>query len=132
MCFFVIVAIVDCLRCKTIITKDITEGSLYLVMKIHAIIRLICFGIYFLSLIPVGDDSESQYEELLVNANERLLNERSPMNSSQTSYYGGFREDTDPNYLGVAREGANWWGKLFLYWVNPLILKGIRLLLTCF
>ena len=26
LCFFVIVAIVDCLRCKTIITKDVSEG----------------------------------------------------------------------------------------------------------
>ena len=74
LCFFVIVAIVDCLRCKTIITKDVSEGSLYSVMKVHAIVRLVCYGIYFLTLIPVGDDSESHYEELLTNErlNERL------------------------------------------------------------
>ena len=29
LCFFVIVAIVDCLRCKTIITKDLTEGKIF-------------------------------------------------------------------------------------------------------
>ena len=58
---------------KTIITKDVSEGSLYSVMKVHAIVRLVCYGIYFLTLIPVGDDSESHYEELLTN--ERL-NER--------------------------------------------------------
>ena len=73
LCFFVILTIVDCLRCKTIITKDVSEGSLYSVTKVHAIIRLICFGIYFLSLIPVGDDSDSHYEELLTN---EVLNER--------------------------------------------------------
>ena len=59
---------------KTIITKDVSEGSLYSVMKVHAIVRLVCYGIYFLTLIPVGDDSESHYEELLTNErlNERL------------------------------------------------------------
>ena len=34
LCFFVIVAIVDCLRCKTIITKDLTEGNIFL-QKYH-------------------------------------------------------------------------------------------------
>ena len=28
--------------------------------------------------------------------------------------------------LGVARERSNWLAKIFLYWVNPLILKGRR------
>ena len=48
------------------------------------------------------------------------------MVSSQTSHYGAFREEDDPNYLGVARERSNWLAKIFLYWVNPLILKGRR------
>ena len=48
------------------------------------------------------------------------------MVTSQTSHYGAFREEDDPNYLGVARERSNWLAKIFLYWVNPLILKGRR------
>ena len=54
------------------------------------------------------------------------LKSRSPMVTSQTSHYGAFREEDDPNYLGVARERSNWLAKIFLYWVNPLILKGRR------
>ena len=59
------------------------------------------------------------------------FSKRSPMISSQTSFYGGFREENDPNYLGVAREGVNWFAKIFLYWVNPLIVKGRRDQIKC-
>ena len=121
LCLFVIVAIVDCLRCKTIITRDVSDPRLYTLTRIHAILRLACLTLYFLTLIPAGDDSESQYEELLTN--ERL-NERSPLLRSITSAYGGFREENDPHYLGVAREGSNWLSQFFFYWVNPLIKKG--------
>lgn len=39
--------------------------------------------------------------------------------------YGGFVEDQDPYYLGVAKDSAkvNWLNKLFFVWVNPLIAK---------
>ncbi len=122
LCIFVMVAIVDCLRCKTIITRDINDLTLYTTTKIHAIVRLSCLVLYFLTLIPAGDDSESQYEELLTN--ERL-SERSPLVRSFSSFdYGNFREDTDPNYLGVAKEDSSWSSQFFFYWVNPLIKKG--------
>jgi hypothetical protein len=37
--------------------------------------------------------------------------------------YGGFSEETDPHYLGVAKAGAGPLNRLFFLWVNQLIRK---------
>ena len=44
------------------------------------------------------------------------------------SGYGGFHEDNDPYYLGVAKEESrmNFSKKLFFLWVNPLIKKACK------
>jgi hypothetical protein len=45
---------------------------------------------------------------------------------SLTTSYGGFSEETDPHYLGVAKDGTGWVNRLFFVWVNQLIRKGRR------
>jgi hypothetical protein len=37
--------------------------------------------------------------------------------------YGGFSEEADPHYLGVAKAGAGPLNRLFFLWVNQLIRK---------
>lgn len=41
-----------------------------------------------------------------------------------SSFYQGFREDLDPEYLGVAMEEATITSKLIFHWVNRLMKKG--------
>jgi len=100
-----------------------------------AIINLIAQGIYILTLIPSGDQRSSNYEELGASGepreNDSLLAEPFSNNYRQRmamshSAYGGFREDSDPFYLGVAKDKnkVNFLSKLFFAWVNPLIVKG--------
>ena len=125
----IMVTLVDCLQCRSILVNSFREPLLTTVSRIHAIVRLSCLAMYFFSLIPAGDDSESHYEEILTTNEGR--NERSSLIRSTHSPndYGGFHEEADPNYLGVAGEGSNWLSQLFLYYVNPLILKGRKDLL---
>ena len=121
LCIFIVVLIIDCLSCKTKIQNNRNDDPFRTISTVHAIVRLSCLTLYLCTLIPAGDDSESQYEEL--NLTNERLSERTPLTRSFTEY-GGFREDTDPNYLGVARSDSNRLSRLFLYWVNPLIKKG--------
>ena len=124
----IMVTLVDCLQCRSLLVQSFRETSLTTISRVHAIIRLSCLTLYFFSLIPAGDDSESHYEEIL-STSERN-SERSPLIRSNFSHdYGGFHEEVDPHYLGVAREGTNWLSQLFLYYVNPLIWKGRKDLL---
>ena len=60
---FVMVAIIDCLQCRTLITRRHPYQKLHHVMEATAIVELILLAIY--TLIPVGEDSESHYEEFL-------------------------------------------------------------------
>ena len=124
----IMVTIVDCLQCRSLLVQSRHETSFTVITRAHAIVRLACLTAYFLTLIPAGDDSESHYEELLTN--ERV-GERSSLLAGRynSQDYGGFHEDNDPHYLGVAREGSNWLSKIFLYYVNPLIWKGRKDLL---
>jgi len=101
-----------------------------------AIISLISQGIYLLTLIPSGDQRSSNYEEFGVNTDSRegesLLGDNGISQSFRQrmaisgSQYGGFREDNDPYYLGVAKDSSkvNFLNKLFFVWVNPLVVKG--------
>ena len=124
----IMVTIVDCLQCRSLLVQSRHETSFTIITRIHAVVRLSCLTTYFLTLIPAGDDSESHYEELLTN--ERVGERSSLLGGRNNSLdYGGFHEETDPYYLGIAREGSNWLSKLFLYYVNPLIWKGRKDLL---
>merc|ERR550519_1017258 len=44
------------------------------------------------------------------------------------SSYGGFHEENDPTYLGVAKEESRvgFLSKLFFKWVDPLVVKAGR------
>lgn len=42
------------------------------------------------------------------------------------SAYVRFREEGDPQYLGVALEGVNVLSKLLFSWVGPLMDKGVQ------
>ena len=85
-------------------------------------INLNCFQtIYLLSLLPAGDQRSSQYQEFSIESDPLFDFRR------QTSY-GGFLEDADPHYLGVAKEESRvkFLNKVFFRWVNPLIKKAYR------
>ena len=71
-----------------------------------------------MSLIPAGDQRESEYQEFSIETDPLFQRQ-------QTSHYGGFHEEADPHYLGVAKEESRigFLNKLFFKWVNPLILK---------
>ena len=93
---FVMVAIIDCLQCRTLITRRHPYQKLHHVMEATAIVELILIAIYILTLIPVGDDSESHYEELLTNesSGERTsLLRNANYSRMNTSTYGGFNDD---------------------------------------
>ena len=118
------VTIIDCLQCRTLITRKSPHKNLHYIMETTAIFQLILLSLYILTLIPAGDDSESSYEELSINESP---GERSSLLSRPGSRhdYGGFAEDNpDPNYLGIAKDGVPWLSKVFFYWVGPLIKKG--------
>lgn len=86
-----------------------------------AIVSAICQMIYLLSLLPAGDQRSSQYQEFSIESDPLFDFRR------QTSY-GGFLEDTDPHYLGVAKEESRigFLNKVFFRWVYPLIKKAYR------
>ena len=118
---FVMVAIIDCLQCRTLITRRHPYQKLHHVMEATAIVELILLAIYTLTLIPVGDDSESHYEEFLAT-NETSGERTSLLRNSRmnTSTYGGFNDDNssqDPNYLGVANPIWVYLGLSGLIWV---------------
>ncbi len=120
---FVMVGIVDAIQCRSTLVNTVFVGPEKYIYETHAIVRLILLAIYLLTLIPAGDDAESQYEELLTNEN---TDERSGLLAGGgLRNYSGFHESTDPQYLGVAKEDAPWLSKIFFYWVNPLIKKGL-------
>jgi len=86
-----------------------------------ALTRALCQIMYLLSLLPTGDQRSSHYQEFSIESDPLLDFRR------QTSY-GGFLEDTDPHYLGVAKEESRvkFLNKLFFRWVDPLIKKAYR------
>lgn len=75
--------------------------------------------IYGLTFIPSFKNSDSN---LTLFNNHTQFSEHSHLLSS--SFYQGFREDLDPEYLGIAMEEATFVSKLIFDWVNPLIKKG--------
>ena len=64
---FTMVTIIDCLQCRTLITRKSPHKNLHYIMETTAIFQLILLSLYILTLIPAGDDSESSYEELSIN-----------------------------------------------------------------
>eukprot|EP00092_Neocalanus_flemingeri_P010518 GFUD01011332.1.p1 GENE.GFUD01011332.1~~GFUD01011332.1.p1 ORF type:complete len:1535 (+),score=298.00 GFUD01011332.1:327-4607(+) len=86
-----------------------------------AVVSAICQAIYLLSLLPAGDQRSSQYQEFSIES-DPLFDFR------QRTNYGGFLEDNDPHYLGVAKEESRvgFLNKVFFRWVDPLIKKAYR------
>lgn len=121
---FVMAAVVDCIQCRSILLLDPPDNRQNVILVAHAITQLVCLSLYCLTLLPAGDDSDSQYEELLTNESTEERQGLLQGLSSHTNQYGGFHEDMDPEYLGVAKEHTPWLSRLFLYWVNPLVKKG--------
>ena len=64
--------------------------------------------------------------EELPHAERRESSEPLLGRSMSSSNYGGFSEEVDPSYLGVAKQGAGWLNRLLFVWVNQLIQKGLR------
>jgi hypothetical protein len=54
---------------------------------------------------------------------ERRESSEPLLGRSLTASYGGFSEEADPHYLGVAKAGAGPLNRLFFLWVNQLIRK---------
>ena len=74
--------------------------------------------LYLITLIPHGMASSTNFD----NTFRSLAEENEHQRLSST--FNRFSIDTDPFYLGVAREGVTFLPKLFLSWVRPLMVKG--------
>ena len=129
--------LVNIIQCRSIISQsDHLVGNSDKVTFASAIISCICQGVYLLTLIPAGDQRSSQYEELGSRDRpdtEPLLSELGFSTSFRqralyAGNYGGFLDEHDPYYLGVAKDSSKvgWLNKLLFFWVNPLIAKGVR------
>uniref|UniRef100_T1HAW9 ABC-type xenobiotic transporter n=1 Tax=Rhodnius prolixus TaxID=13249 RepID=T1HAW9_RHOPR len=75
--------------------------------------------LYLITLIPAGQHSPA-VRFRPIGASAQVAGEHSPL----FGIFSRFREDLDPNYLGVAQDGWGRLGKLFFCWVNPLMKKG--------
>ncbi len=73
---------------------------------------------YLLSLIPHGMANVTGFDASFQSLADQSLNQR------LLSNYNRFSFDRDPYYLGVAREGVTFLSRLFLSWVQPLMVKG--------
>ncbi|KAK9507365.1 hypothetical protein O3M35_007238 [Rhynocoris fuscipes] len=86
---------------------------------IFSIIQVSVQTLYLFTLIPSGQHSPSvRFRPIGINS--QTAGEHSPL----FGIFSRFREDLDPNYLGVALDGWGFLGKLFFCWVNPLMKKG--------
>jgi len=48
------------------------------------------------------------------------------LGSPRLGTYSRFREESDPLYLGTAKENAPVFSKLLFHWVTPLMKKGAK------
>lgn len=94
----------------------VDHSSEILINYIFSILKLTLQICYALTLIP------NEGSTAFVYYNQHT--ETDPLLSQSTAYYR-FGEEIDPNYLGMAMEGNNWFSKLLFYWVNPLMKKGV-------
>nr|QST14991.1 ABCC10 protein [Diaphanosoma celebensis] len=76
--------------------------------------------LYLITLVPHGMASSTNFDNIFRSLAEENVNRRLSSNFSR------FSIDTDPFYLGVAMEGVAFLPKLFLSWIRPLMVKGIR------
>ena len=77
----------------------------------------ICQLLYLLTLIPHGMASVTTFDTTFrsladVNVTQNLMS------------FNRFSIDTDPFYLGTARDGITFLSRVFLSWVRPLMVKG--------
>ncbi|XP_063242885.1 ATP-binding cassette sub-family C member 10 [Bacillus rossius redtenbacheri] len=83
---------------------------------------------YLVTMIPNDPILDVEEEEIRIQVSEAqaLL----AAGASRLGTYSRFREDRDPRYLGVAKEGATLLSRLLLHWVTPLVRKGAEAQLT--
>uniref|UniRef100_A0A069DYD4 ABC-type xenobiotic transporter n=1 Tax=Panstrongylus megistus TaxID=65343 RepID=A0A069DYD4_9HEMI len=86
---------------------------------IFSIMQISTQTLYLITLIPSGQHSPA-LRFRPIGAATQIAGEHSPL----FGIFSRFREDLDPNYLGVAQDGWGCLGKLFFCWVNPLMKKG--------
>lgn len=83
--------------------------------SIVTVVLQIFYGTTFLSLSRTPESMLTSFDR------HTQYSERSALLSS---LYQGFREDLDPEYLGVAMEEATFTSKLIFHWANTLMKKG--------
>lgn len=101
---------------------DNPKLKLYHIAYIFSIVQVVFQSCYLFTLLPNGETCPPITFGALSSTQG---GEHTPLLGIHGTY-SRFREDLDPNYLGVALEG---WGKLSILlfsWVNPLMEKGVE------